>query len=113
MLPSQADPAPLVIPEAREAGCAIIATAVDGIPELLENGEAGVLVPPRDKAALAEAIIALLTDRDLRSTIRARSQRNIKRMSLTRVAEETLEVYRDALSPNNKYASQRTDEISA
>jgi glycosyltransferase involved in cell wall biosynthesis len=38
VLPSHADPAPLVLSEAREAGCAIVATDVDGIPELLEQG---------------------------------------------------------------------------
>jgi glycosyltransferase involved in cell wall biosynthesis len=49
---SHADPAPLVLSEAREAGCAIVATNVDGIPELLEHGQAGILVPARDRTAL-------------------------------------------------------------
>jgi glycosyltransferase involved in cell wall biosynthesis len=46
VLASYADPCCLVIPEARAAGCAIIATAVGGTPELLENGDAGQLVEP-------------------------------------------------------------------
>jgi glycosyltransferase involved in cell wall biosynthesis len=104
VLPSHADPAPLVIPEAREAGCAIIATAVDGIPELLEGGEAGILVPPRDREALAAALTRVLTDDKLLAETRARSQRNIGRMSLSRVAEETLEVYRDALTASGSGA---------
>jgi glycosyltransferase involved in cell wall biosynthesis len=98
VLASDADPAPLVIAEAREAGCAIIGTAVDGIPELLEHGEAGILVAPRDQAALANAIIGLLEDRERLAQMRARSQHNLARMSVERVAAETLDVYRDALS---------------
>ena len=60
MLASHADPALLVIAEAREAGRAIVGTAVDGIPEMLEYGEAEILVPPRDKKALANAIASLI-----------------------------------------------------
>ncbi len=98
VLASHADPAPLVIAEAREAGCAIVATAVDGIPELLEHGEAGILVPPRDQAALAHAISGLLDDPDLLVQTRERSQRNIARLSVTRVANETVDIYQDAVS---------------
>lgn len=98
VLASDADPAPLVIAEAREAGCAIIGTAVDGIPELLEHGEAGILVPPRDQEALANAIAGLIEDQERLAEMRERSQHNLARMSVERVAAETLDVYRDALS---------------
>ena len=40
----------------------VVATAVEGMPELVRNGETGLLVPPRDPAALAAAILALLDD---------------------------------------------------
>lgn len=46
VLASHRDPCPLVISEACEAGCVIVASDVDGIPELLANGEAGLLVSP-------------------------------------------------------------------
>jgi hypothetical protein len=72
---------------------------------LLEGGEAGILVPPRDQEALAAALVRVLTDDKLLAETRARSQRNIGRMSLSRVAEETLEVYRDALTA--KLSAQR------
>jgi glycosyltransferase involved in cell wall biosynthesis len=99
VLASHADPAPLVIAEAREAGCAIIGTAVDGIPELLEHGKAGILVPPGDEAALASALASLLSDPALLVRTRQRSQCNIDRLSVTRVAEETIDIYRDVLAP--------------
>ena len=60
VLPSHADPAPLVLSEAREAGCAIVATDVDGIPELLEHGKAGILVPVREPATLSEVLCSLV-----------------------------------------------------
>ncbi|KMO33195.1 glycosyl transferase [Methylobacterium tarhaniae] len=93
VLPSHADPAPLVLSEAREAGCAIVATRVDGIPELLEHGRAGLLVPPRDPAALAEALLSLIEAPETLRLWRERSQVGIERMRIERVARETLAVY--------------------
>ncbi|HEY6882327.1 MAG TPA: glycosyltransferase family 4 protein [Polyangiales bacterium] len=97
VLPSHADPAPLVLSEAREAGCAVVATDVDGIPEMLEDGRAGVLVPPRDPPALANAVLALVRDPARLNDYRERSQLNIGRMRVERVARETLDVYRAAV----------------
>lgn len=99
VLPSHADPAPLVLSEAREAGCAIIATAVDGIPELLEDGTAGILVPAQDPERLATAIAGLIEDPRQLADWRARSQLNIAHLAIERVAKETLKVYDAARRP--------------
>lgn len=93
VLPSHADPAPLVLSEVREAGCAVVATAVDGVPELLEQGRAGILVPPRDPAALAEALGRLLREPETLRAWRENSQINIDHMRIDRVARETVSVY--------------------
>ena len=93
VLPSHADPAPLVLSEAREAGCAIVASAVDGIPELLEGGAAGLLVPPRDPERLAAALLSLLSNGETLATWRRNSQINIDRLRIDRVARDTLAVY--------------------
>jgi glycosyltransferase involved in cell wall biosynthesis len=93
VLPSHADPAPLVLSEAREAGCAIVATAVDGIPQLLEQGKAGILVPAHDPAALSVAICSLVDDLETLREWREKSQFNIEHLRIERVARETLEVY--------------------
>lgn len=53
---------PNVVMEAMTRGVAVVATAVGGIPELVEDGKTGCLVPSRDSGALAEAIIAVLGD---------------------------------------------------
>ncbi|PVE21807.1 glycosyltransferase [Microvirga sp. KLBC 81] len=96
VLPSHADPAPLVLSEAREAGCAIVATDVDGIPELLEHGRAGILVPPRDPAGLAEALCSLIGDSIQLQVWKMSSQVNLDYLRIDRVANETLEVYASA-----------------
>lgn len=98
VLASHADPAPLVIAEARQAGCAVVGTAVDGIPELLDHGKAGILVPPGDHAALVRALAELIASPKMLASARRRSQHNIERLSVQRVAEETLAVYEDALA---------------
>ena len=93
VLPSHADPAPLVLSEAREAGCAIVATDVDGNPELLGNGKAGILIPARDPAKLSEVLCSLLEDSEMLREWRKRSQLNVEYLRIERVARETLKVY--------------------
>jgi glycosyltransferase involved in cell wall biosynthesis len=97
VLPSHSDPAPLVMSEAREAGCAIIGADVGGIPELIEHGKAGILVPPKNPDRLAEAILSLLNEPDYLSEMRNRSKYNIEKMTVARVTEETIRVYRELL----------------
>jgi glycosyltransferase involved in cell wall biosynthesis len=93
VLPSHADPAPLVLSEAREARCAIVATNVDGIPELLEQGQAGILVPAHDPAALSAAICPLVEDSATLQQWKEKSQFNVDHLRIERVARETLEIY--------------------
>ena len=100
VLASHNDPAPLVISEAREAGCAIVATGVDGIPELLEGGLAGLLVPPRNPQRLATAIADLLGDPNKLFKMRSASQINLDGMSVRRVAREYLDIYQALKHPH-------------
>lgn len=97
VLPSHADPAPLVLSEAREAGCAIVATDVDGIPELLERGAAGILVPVGDPTRLAEVLCTLAGNDQLLREWKEKSQVNIDYLRVERVARQTLDVYVEAL----------------
>ncbi len=73
VLPSLSEGLPSVIPEAMSQGLPIIASRVGGIPDILQNGEAGILVPPGDSAALADAICRLLIDQSLRKRLIRRS----------------------------------------
>lgn len=57
---------PNVLKEAMAAGLPVVASDVGGIPELVENGKTGLLVPPGDIAALSDALARLAVDRQLR-----------------------------------------------
>lgn len=56
---------PLSVMEYMSAGLPVVATEVGGMPELVHDGETGLLVPPRDPAALAQAVTAVLDDQRL------------------------------------------------
>jgi glycosyltransferase involved in cell wall biosynthesis len=97
VLASHAEPAPLVMSEAREAGCAIVATQVGGIPEMAEHGAAATLVPPGRPDLLAQAILRLLKDPVHLAEMRARTQQNIERFTMDRLAAQVEAVYREIL----------------
>ena len=63
------DGLPNVLREAMALGTPVIASRVAGIPEALDEGRCGLLVPPRDVAALASALERLLGDAALRQTL--------------------------------------------
>jgi glycosyltransferase involved in cell wall biosynthesis len=64
--PSLSEGLPVVIMEALASGVPVVASAVDGIPELVRDGETGCLVPPSDQQALADGVKQLLADPYLR-----------------------------------------------
>jgi glycosyltransferase involved in cell wall biosynthesis len=98
VLPSHSEPAALVLAEAREAGCAIIATSVGGNSEMLDGGKAGVLVPPRRPDLLANAIIHALTDQTVLADMQARSRSNLNFFTVDRASQDCLSVYQNALN---------------
>lgn len=97
VLASHAEPGPLVLTEAREAGCAIIATSVGGIPEMLDGGKTGVLIPPRRPDLLADAIIKVLSDKAVLADMRARSRSNLDHFTVDRVSKECVSIYKGLL----------------
>ncbi|MFA5901443.1 MAG: glycosyltransferase, partial [Hyphomicrobium sp.] len=92
-LASHAEPFGLSLAEARHAGCAVIGTNVGGIPEVLDNGAAGALVPPGDPAALAAKLRELTTDPSALAEARQRAKRNSDRFNVRRVAEDYMHLY--------------------
>jgi glycosyltransferase involved in cell wall biosynthesis len=62
VLPTRMDSFPMVVLEAMAAGAAVVSTTVGAIPWMLDEGACGVLLPPGDAPALAEALVALARD---------------------------------------------------
>jgi glycosyltransferase involved in cell wall biosynthesis len=63
-----------VVVEALCRGRPVVATRVGGIPDLVRDGENGLLVEPGDTAALAEALVRILGDRELAERLAARAR---------------------------------------
>lgn len=74
VLASRAEGMPLVIAEAMACGKAIIASNVDGVPEIVQDGTTGLLVPPDNPEALASGLIRLCADPILRETLAMRGK---------------------------------------
>jgi glycosyltransferase involved in cell wall biosynthesis len=80
--------------EAQAAGVPVVATPVGGVRENVVDGETGLVVPPSDPRALADAINRLLDDpREARRLADEAQRRVLERYSLTRMVEETLALY--------------------
>jgi glycosyltransferase involved in cell wall biosynthesis len=95
VLASLRESCPLVLSEAREAGCAIISTNVDGNPEALDKGQAGILVPSQSSDAIAEALTTLLSDAETLQTWRTKATQNLDYLNVARVNQDTLAVYQE------------------
>ena len=94
VLPSRIEGMPIVVLEAMAAGKPVVATAVGGTPELVVDGETGILVPPRDPEALAEALGALLDDPERSRRLgEAGRARVLERFSEEAMTRRILEVY--------------------
>jgi glycosyltransferase involved in cell wall biosynthesis len=85
---------PTVALEALGVGRALIGTRVGGIPELVEDGDNGFLVPPGDVGALASAIVRVLGDHDLAARMGARSAQRSGEYAMDRFLDRLEEHYR-------------------
>lgn len=86
---------PKVILEAMACGRAVVSTDMPGCREAVRHGENGLLVPPKDAHALAEALAILLADPALRHLLGERGRRRAEaEFSSERVCQETLRVFK-------------------
>jgi glycosyltransferase involved in cell wall biosynthesis len=102
VLASYADPCCLAIGEAREAGCAIVATAVGGTPELLEGGAAGKLVSTGAPGQIAAELQKLMADQAVLEDWRRRSHEGSEYFRVARVADDYFAIYEDAAAGRRK-----------
>jgi glycosyltransferase involved in cell wall biosynthesis len=88
----------LVFLEAMSAGLAVVSTHVSAIPEVVVEGETGLLVPPGDARALAAAMRELAIDPARRARFGAAGRLRVReRFGLERMIDETIAVYREVL----------------
>ena len=84
---------PVVVKEAMAAGLAVVSTSVVGVPEMVIDGETGLLVPPEDPAALAQALHSLLDDPYRRAEFGQAGRRVVEaRFDIRQQAARLLEV---------------------
>jgi glycosyltransferase involved in cell wall biosynthesis len=98
ILPSLAESFGLVLLEAREYGLPIVGTTVGGIPQVLDYGACGLLVPPGDMHQLSRAISLLLTSDDLRLGLAARARDGLAEYSVQEHERRIRAVYNDLLA---------------
>ena len=83
----------VVLLEAMAAGTPIVAAANEGYSTVIEHGVDGLLVPPKDDVALAEAIDSLLHDAQLRGRLAANGLRTAERYRWESVAGRVMDYY--------------------
>lgn len=95
---AKADTFPNTVLEALACGTPVVATAVGGIPEQIEDGVTGFLTPKGNSEMMADRIVRLLTDGDLRRRVGAQAAEMAQRQfDLNRQVEEYLAWYQDIL----------------
>jgi len=98
VIPSLEEGFAYVALEAMRASLPIVATRVGGLPEIVADHESGFLAPPRDPAAIASAVCALLRDSEMRIRFGRRGRTILEeRFSLEAMIRATLRVYESAL----------------
>ena len=119
VLPSHAEGLPVSLLEAMAAGCAVVATSVGGIPDVVEDGFNGILVPAGDSQALERALARLIADPDLAREMGQAARATIaNRFTPDRTVAQVEELYselgvgRDMPAPPRPRVSRQLKEIS-
>ena len=107
------DGIPNVLVEAAATGVPIVSTAVSGVPELVQDGETGLIVPQRDPAALADAIERLLDSPKLRARLAARARSHVETFfDLRRNSEAVAREFRRALDPEPGAGARELETVT-
>jgi len=111
--PSLSEGMPNAVLEAMAASRPVVASSVGGIPELIVDGESGILVPPSDPHALAAAVARLLVDRALAVRLAAAAAKRARELfSFDRALAETEALYRSLTARAGGLAIARTADAS-
>ncbi len=108
VLPSLNEGMGRVVVEAMAAGKPVVASDVGGIPDLVEHGQTGFLVPPADEDALAEAIARIIRDPEQAHKMGVKARLHSHRFSLAAMIEKLDVIYKDLI-----YSPQETSELKS
>lgn len=97
VLPSRWEGNPMSVMEAMAAGLPVVATAVGGVPELVQDGTTGLLVPNEDTEALAQALQRLVDNPDLRATMGNHARRVAQKRFDARVMTRAYEALYESI----------------
>lgn len=98
VLPSTWETYPNFVLEALACGRPVVASRVGGIPEMIRDGESGVLVEPGNSAELASALIRVLSNSDYSKCLAANARQRVEREnSRERVARRQIEIYESTI----------------
>jgi L-malate glycosyltransferase len=98
VLPSWAEGLPNAVIESLAAALPVVATRVGGIPEIIEDGESGLLVPPHEPNCLAEAILRILRDSEFARLLGLAGRDRVRKVfSFERLLRETENLYEEGL----------------
>ncbi len=100
VLPSIVEGMPLVLLQAMACGLPVVATEAPGSVDLVQPGRNGLLVPPRDAIALAEALTSLLASESLCNEMGKHSRRTALMWDWNKIGEAYYALYQAALSPS-------------
>ena len=97
-MPSRYEELGTALLEGMQAGLPIVASATGGIPQVIEHGRTGLLVPPGDPEALAAALMRILRDRTLAARLGDAASREAAKYDWSHLARRVLRVYERVLA---------------
>lgn len=96
---------PLTPIEAFSVGKTVVATAVDGTPEIVEDGISGLLIPPKDSSAIAEKVLFLIENLDKKADMEYNAKdRFVKEFSFESLAENYIQAYNKQIIYNKNHS---------
>jgi phosphatidyl-myo-inositol alpha-mannosyltransferase len=87
----------IVLLEAMAAGKPIVATNIEGYASVVKSGAEGILVKPKDTQALADALVSLANDKNLREQMGAEGRAKAEALSWPKIAQRTLDFYQECV----------------